>query len=226
MGINVFTLQSLRPRDRTKAQLKYTCAYEVGDVVVPVKDYRRYGMKRREQYTVIARDLESNRLTLQGPGGQPFAFNPVTCVDKTTYSVQQLAISQGDQLRWTRNEALKGVRNGQQVTIDAIDAKGTATLKDAKGNTLRTDLTGQQYLDYALVSTTYSSQGKTADQVLAAIDSTLSKEGLYVAVSRAKTKLSLYTADKQQLYKRAQRSSAKENPSDYLTLLQLVNPHA
>ena len=49
---------------------------------------------------------------------------------------------------------------------------------------------------------------------------------MYVAVSRAKTNLSLYTADKQQLYRRAQRSSAKANPSDYLTLFQLVNPNA
>ncbi|WP_121971128.1 hypothetical protein [Leptolyngbya sp. BC1307] len=85
---------------------------------------------------------------------------------------------------------------------------------------------GQQYLDYALVSTTYSSQGKTADQVLADIDSTLSKEGLYVAVSRAKSDLKLYTADKPLLYKRAGRSAAKENPSDYLTLFEMVNPNA
>ena len=49
---------------------------------------------------------------------------------------------------------------------------------------------------------------------------------MYVAVSRAKRNLSLYTADKQQLYRRAQRSSAKVNPSDYLTLFQLVNPDA
>ncbi|MFK8186270.1 MAG: ATP-dependent RecD-like DNA helicase [Phormidesmis sp.] len=230
LGIDTFTLQSLRPRDLTSTQLKYACAYEVGDVVVPVRDYRRYGMQRREQYTVMSRDLASNRLTLQGPAGHQFSFNPATCADKTTYQVQRLAISQGDQLRWTRNEAIQGVRNGQRITVEAIDAKGTATLTtlkgDAPGETITVDLSGQQYLDYAWVSTTYSSQGKTADQVLAAIDSTLSKEGLYVAVSRAKTNLSLYTADQAQLYQRAQRSAAKENPSDYLTLFQLVNPNA
>ena len=144
--------------------------------------------------------------------------------------MQRLAIAPGDQLRWTRNEAISGVRNGQLVTVEAIDANGTAKLitskSDAPGEAITVDLSGQQYLDYALVSTTYSSQGKTADQVLADIDSTLSKEGLYVAVSRAKTNLSLYTADKPQLYRRAQRSSAKANPSDYLTLFQLVNPNA
>ncbi|MEM9152640.1 MAG: AAA family ATPase, partial [Cyanobacteria bacterium P01_F01_bin.3] len=226
LGINVFTLQSLRSRDRTSAQLKYACAYEVGDVVVPVKDYRRYGMKRREQYTVISRDLESNRLTLQSPDGNQFSFDPATCTEKTTYQVQQLAIAEGEQLRWTRNDQTKGIRNGQPVTVEKIDAKGTAILRDGKGETMTLALTGQQYLDYALVSTTYSSQGKTAEQVLGSIDSTLSKEGLYVAVSRAKSNLRLYTADKQQLYKRAQRSAAKENPSDYLPLFKLVNPDA
>ena len=226
LGQDVFTLESLRSRDRTAAQLKYACAYEVGDVVVPVKDYHRYGMKRRGQYRVIAKDIEKNRLILQGPDGQSFPFDPANCANKTTYQVQQLAIGKGEQLRWTRNEAVKGVRNGQLVTVEAIDANGTATLKDAKGDAISVELSGQQYLDYALVSTTYSSQGKTAEQVLADIDSTLSKEGLYVAVSRAKSNLKLYTADKEQLYKRAQRSAAKNNPSDYLPLFKLVNPHA
>ena len=54
LGIDTFTLQSLRSRDLTAAQMKYACVYEVGDVVVPVRDYHRYGMKRREQYSVIA----------------------------------------------------------------------------------------------------------------------------------------------------------------------------
>ena len=140
--------------------------------------------------------------------------------------MQEIAIAPGDQLRWTRNDTDRGVRNGQLVTVEAVDAKGTATLRDASGETTTVELSGQQYLDYALVSTTYSSQGKTADQVLVSIDKTISKEGLYVAVSRAKQKLSLYTADREALFKRAERSSAKENPSDYLPLFKLVNPDA
>ena len=226
LGADAFTLSSLRSLDRTTAQLKYACAYEVGDIVVPVKDYRRYGMQRRERYRVIERDLANNRLTLQGQSGEPFSFDPATCTAKTTYTAQQLAIAPGEQLKWTRNEAMKGVRNGQSVTVESINAKGTATLRDSQGKLVTVDLSGQQYLDYALVSTTYSSQGKTADRVLADIDSTLSKEGLYVAVSRAKSNLKLYTADKQQLYRKAQRSAAKMNPSDYLPLFQLVNPDA
>jgi len=226
LGPDRFMFSSLRSRDLTAAQLKYACAYDLNDVVVPVKDYHRYGMQRREQYRVIAKDLENNRLTLQGPDGKTFSFDPATCADKTTYEVQQIPIARGEQLRWTRNEAVKGVRNGQLVTVEQVDAKGTATLIDTKGETTTLDLSGQQYLDYALVSTTYSSQGKTAERVLATIDSTVSKEGLYVAVSRAKYGLSLYTADKEQLYQKVQRSAAKNNPSDYLSLFNLVNPNA
>ena len=226
LGTDAYRMRSLRSLDRTKAQLKYACAYAVGEVVVPVRDYRRYGLKKKMQYTVTGKDVRNNQVTVTSPDGNEIRFDPSRCGDKTTYATQEIAIAQGDQLRWTRNDAQSGVRNGQMATVEAITDDGTATLRAANGETMTYDLTGQQYLDYALVSTTYSSQGKTADQVLVAVDRTISKEGLYVAVSRAKQKLSLYTADKAQLFKRAERSAAKENPSDYLTLFNLVNPDA
>ena len=226
LGADIYRMRSLRSLDRTSAQLKYACAYAEGEVVVPVRDYRRYGLEKQAQYTVLSRDIAQNQVTVTAPDGSAITFDPSRCADKTTYAVQEIAIAPGEQMRWTRNDTERGVRNGQMVTIAAVDANGTATLKDVSGNEMTVELTGQQYLDYALVSTTYSSQGKTADQVLVAVDSTISKEGLYVAVSRAKQKLSLYTASKEKLFKQAERSSAKENPSDYLTLFNLVNPDA
>ena len=226
LGADAYQMRSLRSLDRTEAQLKYACAYAEGEVVVPVRDYRRYGLKKKAQYTVISRDIEKNQVIVKAPDGSAITFDPSRCADKTTYAVQEIVIAPGDQLRWTRNDTERGVRNGQVVIVEAIDAKGIATLRDTSGDNTTADLSGQQYLDYALVSTTYSSQGKTADQVLVAVDSTISKEGLYVAVSRAKQKLSLYTASKEKLLKQAERSAAKENPSDYLTLFNLVNPDA
>ena len=226
LGADAYQMRSLRPLDRTSAQLKYACAYAEGEVMVPVRDYRRYGLEKQVQYTVLSRDIAQNQVTVAAPDGSAITFDPSRCADKTTYVVQEIAIAPGEQMRWTRNDTERCVRNGQIVTIAAIDAKGTATLKDVSGNEMTVELSGQQYLDYALVSTTYSSQGKTADQVLVAVDSTISKEGLYVAVSRAKQKLSLYTASKEKLFKQAERSTAKENPSDYLTLFNLVNPNA
>ena len=226
LGADVYRMRSLRSLDLTSAQLKYACAYAAGEVVVPVRDYRRYGLEKNEQYTVLSRDITQNQVTVAAPDGSAITFDPSRCADKTTYAVQEIEIAPGEQMRWTRNDSERGVRNGQMVAVVAVGAKGSATLKDGSGNEITVELSGQQYLDYALVSTTYSSQGKTADQVFVAVDSAISKEGLYVAVSRAKQKLSLYTASKERLFKQAERSAAKENPSDYLTLFNLVNPDA
>ena len=231
LGSDTFTLQSLRALDRTKAQLGYVAAYSEGEVVVFNRDYRRAGIQKGVQYRVTGRDLEHNRLTLTTPQGKTLTFDPSGCIEKTTYAVQAIAISQGEQLRWTRNDHKQGLRNGQLVTVTAIASDGTATLREVSSNEANAkettlSLTGQQYLDYALVSTTYSAQGKTAERVLTIADGTLSKEGLYVAVSRAKRNLSLYTTSKEELHKRAECSSAKENPSDYLSLYELVKPDA
>ena len=203
LGADVYRMRSLRALDRTSAQLKYACAYAEGEVVVPVRDYRRYGLEKNEQYTVLSRDITQNQVTVAAPDGSEITFDPSRCADKMTYAVQEIAIAPGEQLRWTRNDTERGVRNGQLVTVESVAANGTATLRNVSGETTTVDLSGQQYLDYALVSTTYSSQGKTADQVLVAVDSTISSEGFYVAVSRAKQKLSLYTASKEKLFKQA-----------------------
>ena len=89
-----------------------------GEVVVPVRDYRRYGLKKQAQYTVISRDIENNQITVaKGQTAVRSTFDPSRCADKTTYAVQEIAISPGEQMRWTRNDTERGVRNGQMVTV-------------------------------------------------------------------------------------------------------------
>ncbi len=86
------------------------------------------------------------------------------------------------------------------------------------GKTDRINLEQPLHLDYALVSTTYSSQGKTAERVLisAAAERTLSQESFNVAISRAKIDLQVYAEDKDKLLELAQKSTAKENPLELL----------
>ena len=73
------------------------------------------------------------------------------------------------------------------------------------------------------MSTTYGSQGKTADRVMALMDSTTTnRESFYVTVSRAKHHLAVYTPDKVALSHWAEVSKAKENTSDYVSLAQAV----
>jgi hypothetical protein len=124
--------------------------------------------------------------------------------------------------QWTRNNPKAGIRNGQGFVVTGLEADGTATIQDGAGQTSTINLSGNQYIDYAWVSTTYSSQGKTAERVLALLGETTNREAFYVAISRAKRAVTLYTTSQADLVRLAQVSRAKENVSDYVPLTQQV----
>lgn len=110
-----------------------------------------------------------------------------------------------------------GRRNGQEFVVSGISGN-TATITYSSGETDTFNLIEPLHLDYALVSTTYSSQGKTAERVLISVSAnpTVSQESFYVAISRAKTDLKLYAQDQADLLERASQSRAKENPLELL----------
>jgi conjugative relaxase-like TrwC/TraI family protein len=205
-------LTQLKPKDLTQVQARYVHHYTVGDVVVPTREYKRLGLTKFQPYTVEA--LDKNSLTLRAMDGTRHTIDPMA-FRKTVYTQQSIEIAVGDRLRWTRNDRERSRRNGQEFTVVGID-QGNARIQYKNGLTDKISLSQPQQLDYALVSTTYSSQGKTADRVLIAADSTIGKESFYVALSRAKYELKLYTEDKADLLERAQKTRAKENPLELL----------
>jgi conjugative relaxase-like TrwC/TraI family protein len=223
---DTFTLTSLKPRNLTIAQAKYSQNYVQGDVIIPTQDYRKQGLAKGEQYEVIELEPESNQITLESSDGSRFKVDPSQCDRKSVYETQQVPVAAGDQLRWTRNDRPKGRRNGQQFTVDAIDESGMAIARYTDGASEFIDLQGRQFVDYSLVSTTYAAQGKTADRVLVGLDDSTGKEGFYVAASRAKYELRIYTDDAAALRKLAVQSKSNENASDYLNLLTYEKSHA
>ncbi|XQQ05184.1 MAG: ATP-dependent DNA helicase [Leptolyngbya sp. IPPAS B-1204] len=227
LGDDTLTVVGLRQKDLTSAQGGYVTAYVPGDVLVPQQDYKKQGLYKHQQYTVLAQDREANQLTLETPTGQILTIDPAQCQKKTVYEVQPIPVAAGDRLRWTKNDRNAGIRNGQTFTVDRVAPDGTAQISNSDGKAIEVNLSGRQYLDYAWVSTTYSSQGKTADRVLALVDGiTTNRESFYVTVSRAKHHLNLYTTNKVALVELAQRTKAKENVSDYIPLFQVVPNHA
>lgn len=222
LGTDGFLLQSLHRKDLTTAQASYLKAYAPGDVLVPIQDYRKQGLIRGEQYRVIAVNLEAQQVILETPSGSVLSVDPTACPRKTIYTTQSIQVTVGDRLRWTRNNPKAGIRNGQGFVVTGLESNGTATIQDGAGQTATINLGGNQYIDYAWVSTTYSSQGKTAERVLALLGETTNREAFYVAISRAKRAVTLYTTSQADLVRLAQVSRAKENVSDYVPLTQQV----
>lgn len=204
------TVTQLKAKDLTSVQMRFTHNYLIGDVVMPLRNYKRLGLAKGELYTIVK--IEDARLTLQSSDGTTKTVSPNE-FRQAVYERQQLEIAKGDRLRWTRNDHTLGRRNGQEFTVTAIEGS-TAKIEYKGGKTEQIDLQSSQHLDHALVSTTYSSQGKTAERVLVSIsaDRTLGKESFYVAASRAKYDLQIYAEDRLALLERALVSHAKQNP--------------
>ena len=218
LAADTFTMTSLKPRDWTTAQAKYAKQYDCGDVIVPTQDYRKQQLVKGQQYSVVEIDQARNRLTVEGIDGNRFELDPGKCDLKTVYQTESIAIAPGDQLRWTKNDRAEHRRNGQEFTIEGLDSRGSAIVRDKDDKTRFVDLSCRQFADYAIVSTTYAAQGKTADRVFAALDGITAKESFYVATSRARHELALYTTDVVELRQLAARSRANENASDYVNL--------
>jgi conjugative relaxase-like TrwC/TraI family protein len=225
LGSDAFQVQVLRSKDLTDVQKRYAHNYSKGDVLILSKTYKRLGLEKNQQYRVLEVQPESNRLVLSA-GGERLTINPAECGYKSVYGVSGLNVGVGDRLCWTKNDRSQNIRNRQTFTIQQINPSGNAQITYDDGKTAQVNLNGHQHIDYALVSTTYSSQGKTAHRVLAALDHATNRESLYVVISRAKHHLTLYTASQSELSRLAQTSRAKQNASDYIPLFQVVNSHA
>jgi conjugative relaxase-like TrwC/TraI family protein len=204
----------LKAKDLTHVQTCYTHYYQVGDVVVPTRQSSSQGLDRFVPYTVTA--VDKDKLTLLSAGGEQLTVDPLK-FRKNIYTPLQIEIAVGDRLKWTQNNQLLHRRNGQEFEVTAIFGD-TAQIQYKGGKTEFLNLKDTHHIDYALVSTVYSSQGKTAERVLIAADQTLGQEDFYVATSRVKVDLMLYTENNAELLKRVQKSKAKENPLELIAL--------
>lgn len=220
LGVDTFVLNGLRQKNITQVQARYVTVYQPGDVLVPTQNYKRQGLFKQQQYQVVSIDRAQRTLAVETPEGQLLRVDPNRCPRKSVYTAQRLPLAVGDQLRWTKNDRAAHRRNGQHFTIRQLEPDGRALISDGQGQHHRIDLNSPQYVDYAWVSTTYGSQGKTAERVMALLDSTTCREAFYVTVSRAKRHLTLYCADKMTLTQQVQMKQGKENACDYVPLFK------
>lgn len=205
------TITQLQTKNLSIVQMRFAHNFEIGDVIMPTRDYKRRGLDKGKLYEVVGRTTD--KLTLIGDNGQVMDVD--TAFEKAVYQSQQIEIAVGDRLQWKKNDRQLGRRNGQEFTVTGIDLN-IVQIKYADERTERISLAQAQNLDYALVSTTYSSQGKTADRVLISADFTIGQESFYVAASRARHELKIYTEDPTRLVELAQQSKAKDNALELL----------
>ncbi len=212
-GIMVTTLER---KDLTAAQARMSVSYRPGDMVESQKAYASLGLARGDLSTVV--ETSTGRVTLERADGVQIEWRPALQTNMTAYHVAEQEIAVGDVLRLTANDHAAGIVNGDRATVNSIDAEHQKiTFSKADGSMVTLDTSKPMHLDHGYCSTVHSAQGQTADRALidADINSLTSHESsYYVAISRARNSVSIYTNDKSSLPEAMGRENIKHAALD------------
>lgn len=212
-GMEVSTLTR---NDLTQAQSRMSLSYQPGDVVEAKKPYESLGMERGD----LARVVQSGRgiVTLERADGAQVDWRPALQTNMIAYREATRELAVGDQVRLTANDHARGIVNGDRATVVAVDPEQqTVDLQKADGGTLTLDANKPLHLDHGYCSTVHAVQGQTAERVLIEADTksaTANESAYYVAISRAKSEVSIYTDDKTMLPEAMSREDAKHAALD------------
>jgi hypothetical protein len=185
------TFRSLWTKNWTRAQNKDVQNYQPGDVLVARKSTKYF--KKGDELAVLRRD--GDRVVVSKAQGVEFAVSPKQSgLSWTVLDERPLLIAKGDELRLRSvghaampDGELRRIPNGSTVTVAGIDPAGKVRLDD--GSVL---LSREVVHAYALTS--HASQGMTVDAVFMA--NPISQEGLYVASTRGRENIRIYTPDR------------------------------
>jgi hypothetical protein len=206
--------------DATRAQLKEPSTYADKNLLV---SYFRdsHGIQQDELYKVRA--VSNDKVVLEDGQGQTIEVNPRQKFAATLGKRYEIEIAPSDVLRITRSDHKLGLANGQRVTVRAVSAQAITVVTE-KGAVVSIPVGGRPLdVQHGYASTVHSAQGLTANRVL--IDAnprslTTNRAVFYVAISRPRHDLRLYTDAAHDLYKAVARVPKK------FAALELRTPHS
>ena len=188
--------------------------YAPGDAVAFHRPYRRIGVEKGDERRVMGVDHKARAVLLDDRHGGRVAWKPEEIGGRRggseVYRVEDIQLRAGDRIRWTRNDAGLGLVNSRTAEVVKV-ATGRVTFRLEDGKTLELGAGDPQlrHLDHAWASTVHAFQGRTVDNVIAAMEARhphlTTQKSFYVEISRARDRAELVTDDAKDL--RAQLES-------------------
>ena len=180
--------------------------YREGDLVVFHQNLLNYRLKRDEILTVTGFDYD--RVMLLHPDGKPRWFRPADSIRYRldVYETRPIEIRAGDRIRWTRNDKKRSLINGGRAEVEGIARNRVRfRLADGRGLSLRMDDPQLRHIDHAWSSTVHGTQARTAEGVIAVLDSSYGaltdQSTFYVEISRARDRAVVLTDNAEELVK-------------------------
>jgi ATP-dependent exoDNAse (exonuclease V) alpha subunit len=189
-------VQTLDSIDMTRAEKSLAGSYSPGQVII-FEGGKGGGLERGTHYDVLDVDAKANKLTVSIPGGKPIMIDPDAMSNLSAYKKQEIPLAQGDWVRMTRNNPALDVANGnrhrvEKITADTVILSGGIQLPRSE----------RLHMQYGYATTVHSAQGLTSNRVIIDADSkslTSNRAVFYVAISRPRHDLTIFTDDKSKL---------------------------
>ena len=192
----------------TNAEKALAANYGPGDVVAFHRPYRRIGVEKGDERRVMGIDRKASVVLLEDGKGGRVAWKPEEIGGRKggseVYRAEEIELRAGDRIRWTRNDAGLGLVNSRTAEVLAVkDGRVTFRLEDGKTLELGTGDPQLRHLDHAWASTVHAFQGRTVDNVIAAMEARhphlTTQKSFYVEISRARDRAELVTDDAAEL---------------------------
>ena len=199
----------------TNAEKALAGNYAEGDVVAFHRPYKRLGVAKGDERRVVGVDHKANAVRLEGKDGGTVAWKPAEIGGRRggseVYRSEAIELRAGDRIRWTRNDDGLGLVNSRTAEVEAVtNGRVTFQLEDGRKLELGRGDPQLRHLDHAWASTVHAFQGRTVDNVIAAMEARhphlTTQKSFYVEISRARDHAELVTEDVAEL--RAQLQAA------------------
>ncbi|MEQ9150892.1 MAG: hypothetical protein RLO06_05325, partial [Parvibaculum sp.] len=180
----------------------------------------RLSVRSGDTLRVVSTDLPKNEVVLEDTTGRRVTWQPHRHAKVEVYRAEERRLAVGDRIRWTRNDKTFGRRNGALATVVALSEDGRVAAVDVASKNgpperQMLNLETQRHWDHAWAVTAHGAQGQTRGRALVHIDTAeknlVGYENWYVAISRAKRELEVFTDDVDRLPNVIQRPMQQES---------------
>ena len=200
--------ERLVSRGYTRAEKGLAENYIPGDVVAFHRPYKRLGVVKGDERVVERVDRKTGTVLLTDPGGDSRRWDPAQVAGfrggSEVYQREEIELRAGDRIRWTKNDDGLGLVNSRTAEVVSVE-DGTVSFKLEDGRTLDLEKgdPALRHLDHAWASTVHAFQGRTVDNVIAAMEAghphLTTQKSFYVEISRARYRAELVTDDVEKL---------------------------
>ena len=202
------TRRSLEPVHLSAAEVRQAANYQAGQTIELLQNIKDLGYKG-EQFEITGRTYHG--LRIKDSQGLERIFHQRKHASKfVLYNERKIEVAQGDKLLIKKEH--ENLKNGQILTLTKLNEDKSLLVSNKEGE-LSTIPADFAHILHGYAVTAHASQGATVKKATV-IGNGLRKEQFYVAASRAKEEVKIFTTDLERLKGSVAQSAARPSGID------------